>query len=505
MSYAGWLYRVCRRSRISALLLLTCAIVCVELCLLMYNHERYSIAIYQWSNNRLQDASAINQPKCDTCSGLTEKSEDLTYGETEKKRGRIKGKDSWKLNLTLESSRLLSPLQNKLYVDDDSWPAMFQDWHNAASVQCGGNFVGYDYEFAYLKNAVVDMAHCNGVHGGEPIKAVMNQDEESEYYRYTAGCFQLGCMAMPAYVFNEEMHVSQWMSSLRRDSAAPVQHTETRFTVAVLRFEYANIYHTMTDWYNVFALMQFFNRTQADTDVVLVDGHPRGQLDAVWRRLFQNVYRVSALRQRTRFSRLVWATPGYRSPLMSHDALDVPLLEQFRAFFLASHLLDSTPRALDCRRLDILFVWRRDYLAHPRNPLGRVGRKVANERQLISHARKLWPWARVHGAQLDAFNMHTQLRLISTADILVGMHGAGLTHTLFLPAHGGLVEIKPPYWQEHGHFEAIARWRHLHYAVWLNEDEETMDSYSYVPLNMISECLGEIVRKICPGFTIKSV
>ena len=476
---------MCRRKWLNVLMNIVFVVVCVNVYIMLAPfHER--IAVDQLAKKLPQDTSENSRSKWPV----------KQVGDLRPSRQ----PNTWKGSETLESLDLLllSPFQNQLYVDADSRPKMFRDWQRGASVQCGGNFVGYIKEFAYLKDAVVDMAHCHGFHGGEPIKAVLNQSEESEYYRYSAGCFQLRCEKMPHYAFDMRMHVSQWMLSLRRDSDAPVQHTETRFTVAVLRHEYANLFHTMTDWYNVFALMQFFNRTQVDTDVVLVDGHPRGQLDAVWRRLFNNVYRVSALRQRTRFSRLVWATPGYRAPLMSHNAPDVPLLEQFRAFFLASHLLDSTPRALDCRRLDILFVWRRDYLAHPRNSRGRVGRKIANERQLISHARKLWPWARVHGAQLDAFNMHTQLSLISAADILVGMHGAGLTHALFLPPHGGLVDIRPQKWQGRDHFEEIARWRHLHYALWRNEEKETEDFYSRVPLIMLRECLGPVVHKMCP-------
>jgi len=59
-----------------------------------------------------------------------------------------------------------------------------------------------------------------------------------------------------------------------------------KFTVALTRNEYANLYHTVSDWYNVFLLTQFFNVTQP-AHVLLVDAHPAGPLDDAWNVLFK--------------------------------------------------------------------------------------------------------------------------------------------------------------------------------------------------------------------------
>jgi len=59
-----------------------------------------------------------------------------------------------------------------------------------------------------------------------------------------------------------------------------------KFTVALTRSEYANLYHTVSDWYNVFLLTQFFNVTQP-AHVLLVDAHPAGPLDDAWNVLFK--------------------------------------------------------------------------------------------------------------------------------------------------------------------------------------------------------------------------
>ena len=59
-----------------------------------------------------------------------------------------------------------------------------------------------------------------------------------------------------------------------------------QLTVALTRSEYANLYHTVSDWYNVFLLTQFFNVTKP-ARVLFVDAHPAGPLDDAWHELFK--------------------------------------------------------------------------------------------------------------------------------------------------------------------------------------------------------------------------
>ena len=67
--------------------------------------------------------------------------------------------------------------------------------------------------------------------------------------------------------------------------------------------------------------------------------------------------------------------------------------------------------------------------------------------------------------------MRDQLRIVARTDILVGMHGAGLSHALFLPSHGGLIEFYPTYYtSDNVHFKQFSQWRRLHYVRWVNTD-----------------------------------
>ncbi len=67
---------------------------------------------------------------------------------------------------------------------------------------------------------------------------------------------------------------------------------------------------------------------------------------------------------------------------------------------------------LYCQGLNVLFVWRRSYVAHPRNPTGRVVRKVSNEKELLMTIQYKFPKFSVQAIQLENYTMAEQLYTI---------------------------------------------------------------------------------------------
>jgi len=305
---------------------------------------------------------------------------------------------------------------------------------------CGGRFVAYGRQFARLRGAVVDRRHCRSDReGGEAIEDVINQPESVEYYRFDHGCFQLACTSDVSvtrgkvdYVFaGIDNHLNAWLHSLHlsnNDDAIADMERRPRFTIAVTRYEYANLYHTMTDWYNAFVLVCFFNETSDLTDILFIDSHPRGALDPVWRRLFRRTLRLSELspNRSTSFERLVWGWLGYNSLMTIYQTSPTPpLIEEFRSFFLSAYGLPAAATLAgrpDCvgMRLSVLFIWRRDYVAHPRNPEGAMTRKIANEDELVRRVKSQLPQAQIAGVQIDLYPMDEQMRIIADTDILIG-------------------------------------------------------------------------------------
>jgi len=392
-----------------------------------------------------------------------------------------------------------------LYYNRRDLPQDFRQWASAAERTCSGRLIGYGQEFALLKNVVVDKAYCRCRRlGGEPISDVFNQDESEEYYTIDVGCYQLPCAEFRPCSFNGNNQLNSWITSLKsgRDVVSSDAYQFDEFTIAVQRYEYVNLYHTMTDWYNAFLVMQFFGRAPSQTNILIFDSHPYGSLDPVWPQLFNSTFRLSALPSRTRFRRLVWSIIGYNSPMKIFISPYPPLLDEFRSFFLSSFDI-SADRQVDCRNMSVLFLWRRDYIAHPRNPTGFVVRKIANEARLIDYVRATMSdeLGAVRGVQIDALSMHDQLRLIVDADILVGVHGAGLTHAIFLPRGAGLLELSPNVlWASNEHFEAIASWRRLTFLRWTNYDvaleNESQGTVTFPP-KVITASIQKIRRQMC--------
>jgi glycoprotein 2-beta-D-xylosyltransferase len=248
--------------------------------------------------------------------------------------------------------------------------------------------------------------------------------------------------------------------------------------------------------------MQFFNHSAYDTNILLIDAHPHGSLDSTWTHLFNSTVRLSALPPRTLFKHLIWGILGYNSLMTSYLLGYPPLYEEFREFFLSSFNV-STSRTLDCSHLTIRFIWRHDYVAHPRNPTGSVSRQISNEQELVRYVQLHNPTAHVSGIQIDQFEMRRQLQYIVDTDVLIGMHGAGLTHALFLPKSSAIIELVPNYWSASSeHFEAISAWRNLVYERWVNNDphSEVPNQSTSIPPRVAGVLIKNVVRRICAGF-----
>ena len=158
--------------------------------------------------------------------------------------------------------------------------------------------------------------------------------------------------------------------SLRSDLITSLSYIFLSF---YCRNEYINLYHTFTEWYNVFLVMNFFNLTREHTNILFVDGHPRGHLDYIWGELFNSTLRLGSLTEPVMFNNLIFGWCDHLSPIdprNEKEYQEMPLLEEFREFLLETYGL-PIKKSLNCISLTLTIVWRRDnYVVHPRNPSG---------------------------------------------------------------------------------------------------------------------------------------
>jgi glycoprotein 2-beta-D-xylosyltransferase len=361
-------------------------------------------------------------------------------------------------------------------------------------VTADGRLATYRGVLAVLRDVVVDFARCSGRPGGEPLEQVWGQAEADEFCRFQPGFLHLAGARLPRLRWRRPRlrrpALQAVLDTLGGPGPAAPPAAEPRPHVLVIRFEYANFFHAMTDWYNVFLVQRLLGA--GAPRVVLADGHPASSLDAVWSGLFGDVVRIGALGPAAiRLDTLALAPLGYDSPLLAWRARALPLAAEFRRFVLERHGLPGADGPRRPGPLQVTLVRREDYAAHPRNPTGRVQRKLANEPVLLQVLRTLAD-VEVRAVALERLPFGEQLALVAATDVLVGMHGAGLTHALFLPPWAGLVELFPDYFSPRSrHFRRIAEWRGLFYAAWQNRQHarERPDHQTEVPPAVVVDAL----------------
>jgi glycoprotein 2-beta-D-xylosyltransferase len=310
-------------------------------------------------------------------------------------------------------------------------------------------------------------------------------------------------------------------------SASNCERVIKRPALFVTRYEYANIYHTLDDWYNVYQTMQQYGITAADAPyIVLFDGHSRGSLDATWRRLFgpDAVHYVSHFaEQRLCFENAYIVPAGYQSALgvvamvkPTDYCTSSPQLRDFRNYFLRMHGLPfrtpSPPLVVTAtataaaaadtvatlsRPIKVTIIFRGAYMAHPRLKLPLVAtRKFKREAEIIEFARSVGDNIVVRGVHFENMTMLEQMQVIASTDVLCGMHGAGLSYALFLPRTSHVLELTSPRFKGRPHFRFFSQWSGLSYSHLMLPKASKRDPDYDVPQDAFVKALGTAIEQV---------
>ena len=366
------------------------------------------------------------------------------------------------------------------------WPAFvlqhrtLRSWARSRTTLCGGAFEGYAGLFCVLHNAELDgtrvQSASGGVEGG-PLDApgVIDQPEEHEYLTFLRGLYrfehntcksdelelapiQMGGIAgelrvpMLRYDADQRFYIGEHLkaldpgvdSTLDRPNYTSIRPaTSNRTAVLIVRNDYANLFQTTANWYDVFIVARFLQLDPASFDVIFLDAYPFTPLDYVWNTLWPSSQRIgdsSQFRVPVKYRRGIWLQQGYSSLLNRYIGFPpIPLVENFRRFFLERHNLSSDRKIAQakicytlksdnqtrchmaneyCVKPRILILFRRDYMEHARNPSESITRKFANEEQLVSVARRTHAGAIVDPFVPTELSMREQLHRVSEADML---------------------------------------------------------------------------------------
>jgi len=426
--------------------------------------------------------------------------------------------------------------------------------NDPGSLQCKWNSK-LSTSFCEAKNLMVDPLKINVAKGGEALQLVSGRPEVEEFPRYQHGAYQLAhCQLdseaiqkqrsklphqlgtiMKEIVVQKEDTASHPEDGKRENHHDAIHHDmicpsyEERPTLFVTRYEYANLYHTYTDWY--FAYQAAFialggdakDVTERELRIIFLDGHAAGSLDAGWQLLFPNaeISYVSSLQKNNQkdkttnegndnsgiphlacFRHAIFVPAGYQAPISIESLGPVvgkvkecvgsywqskfrqAMVEHAQAYAseakLHEHLSrrdelssDSTENeatmslvkeevnnnSTQKEEIKVLLMSRQDYYSHPRME-GKVTRRIGNEEELMSMMRQQSSakyTITVQRVVLEEHDMADQILMVQDAGIVVGMHGAGLTHIFLARPETLLLEIKPPGFVLQQHFRMLAQ------------------------------------------------
>ena len=93
----------------------------------------------------------------------------------------------------------------------------------------------------------------------------------------------------------------------------------------------------------------------------------------------------------------------------------------------------------------LIFISRRPYERWKADKPEYFERVLTNEGELMESVRKTFPGTIVTVAHMEKLDICTQIRLVHEADVLMGVHGAGLVHLWWLQKHAMVLELNPTY------------------------------------------------------------
>lgn len=287
--------------------------------------------------------------------------------------------------------------------------------------------------------------------------------------------------------------------------ALPRLSGDLAFVVTMTRYEYANVYWMMMELYNIFLTVTFFGKRLSDVNLLILDAHPNSTLDDLFRVPMKSSVRLGHLNQTIPIDTLAITLSRQYSPMLQKIRSPMPLLAEFRTQVLSPFSIrpiTGEVRKTRCmtNSLSVLVVWRRDYISHPRNPEGKVARKVSNEGEFLSAIRDKFRNFSIHAVQLDLHPVAEQLKLVAESDIFIGMHGSAFGYVSLMSPGGGVLEMWPQYWGQNWHMEYLATRNGLAYKSWKNkhgEKERKKEWLTEVTPSEILPLIRELTVQIC--------
>mmetsp|Transcript_5557 Transcript_5557/g.15531 ORF Transcript_5557/g.15531 Transcript_5557/m.15531 type:complete len:399 (-) Transcript_5557:538-1734(-) len=363
-----------------------------------------------------------------------------------------------------------------------------------------------------MKNVVVDFGKYyldEALMGTVMSKYAETKHRDEAYVHWTPGFIRGNCKkkeekwekkAFPGW--GEDMVYRGFMADPTVDisPSSPVCDVwEDHPVIMIQRDTFANFFHDSEDFFNLFLALLILKWEIGDSQVFLVDLYPKGPFWAVWEKVFGKGrppllawdIREKYGDKKVCFKNIAMGIygpaatitlAGFNTPC-SHGAVVRAYSDVFlRGLNLHSAALRATPASQDPKKVVVTWMARRPSVNWPeknfcddstffkchyfqRLGVRQLQRQVKNEAEVTAKLKELERETYRNGAVVEVriqdYNLLTfeqQLANDVETDIMVGPHGAGLQHSLYMRDRGVLIELFIDGTSGRRHFHNMAKW-----------------------------------------------
>lgn len=224
-----------------------------------------------------------------------------------------------------------------------------------------------------------------------------------------------------------------------------------QYTLLVKREGATNIWHTLIEIFSVTLSIDVLRMAQKadtqapyfspgdeyNTQIVLLDNAKHGPLFDLWSLLSKRpVVLLKDLPPGTHLENVIVPLAGASNPMWQgdwtvHSCQNSRLLKMFSRRVLSFHNLEPSRKVDKDSPVVLTYI-------------NRTGsRRLVHGEEYFNRVASKYPHVKVQSIDFADLSLQKQLEIIQGTDVLVGVHGAGLTHGMFLPPNSAMVEILP--------------------------------------------------------------
>eukprot|EP01084_Bolivina_argentea_P282669 483911_1 len=359
------------------------------------------------------------------------------------------------------------PLQTS---NGDDCSGIFGNGYSREIISCSSNISSFkciqnpfsNQIYCIGKNFIINPAMIQISNGGETIQSVAGRKEDDEFPKYKSNsdtgdsAFNINCS--PQGTIPKKDGISYYFKGIiefMRNIDMDIYHekyisnynilckpNDDKLTIflVTMRYEYANMYHQATDWYNFYQIIHSLDLIKNNNyEIIFFDGHAESQIDDAWEYgINRGNYKYNFIKQLNNgklmcLNNVIFISAGYVGGISLKTVFkgckkENKYIQNFSHWFLMGFGIKINTQRKD-NNISITLICRKDYIAHPRNMIGKASRKFIDNKQIENIIKDIVNNMNENDIEFNIRNIawsdytfKQQLQIASSTDILIGVH-----------------------------------------------------------------------------------